>query len=158
MSTSRPDDVDPMLGTPSAAPLPPTPPIPSAATTDQRSVGDIVSDIAQDLSQLLKQELELAKTELKEEATKAGKGAGLLGGAGVAGHLVLLFLSLTIVFLLDNWMPIEVAALIVTALWAVVAAALALTGKKSLQATNPQLPRTQHTLKEDAAWARAQKN
>jgi uncharacterized membrane protein YqjE len=148
--------VDPVLGTPAAAPVPPTPP--AAADADQRSVGDIVGDIAQDLTELLKQEVELAKTELKQEATKAGKGAGLLGGAGVAGHLVLLFLSLTVLFLLDNWMPLEVAALIVTVLWAGAAAALALIGKKSLQATNPQLPQTQHTLKEDAAWTGAQKN
>jgi uncharacterized membrane protein YqjE len=155
VTASGPEPVDPVLGTPAAAPVTPTPP---TAAADQRSVGDIVSDIAQDLTQLLKQEVELAKTELKQEATKAGKGAGLLGGAGIAGHLVLIFLSLTVVFLLDNWMPLEVAALIVTALWAVVAAVLALVGKKSLQESNPQLPQTQHTLKEDAAWARAQKN
>jgi nitrate/nitrite transporter NarK len=102
--------------------------------------------------------MELARTELKQEATKAGKGAGLLGGAGVAGLLFLTFLSLTITFLLDNWMPLEVAALIVTALWAVVAAVLAARGRKELKRSNPQLPKTQQTLKEDAAWARAQKS
>jgi len=126
--------------------------------TDQRSLGDIVGDIAADLSTLLKQEVDLAKTELKQEAAKAGKGAGLLGGAGVAGHLVLVFLSLTLMFLLDNWMPIELAALIVAAVWGIAAAVMGLMGKKALQQTNPQLPKTQQTLKEDAAWARAQKS
>ena len=130
----------------------------SVSAPDERSLGDIVSDVTQDLSTLVKQELELARTELKQEATKAGKGAGMLGGAGVAALIFLVFLSLTITFLLDNWMPLELAALIVTAVWAVVAAVLAARGRRELKRSNPQLPKTQQTLKEDAAWARAQKS
>lgn len=143
--------VDPMLGTPPAAPPPPQ-------TEDQRSLGDVVGDVAQDLADLVKQELRLATTELKQEAAQAGKGAGMLGGAGVAGLLFLTFLSLTLTFLLDNWMPLEVAAVIVTAIWAAVTAVLAVRGRAELKSSNPQLPRTQQTLKEDAAWARAQKS
>ncbi len=41
---------------------------------------------------------------------------------------------------------------------AVIAAVLAAFGRKELRRSNPQLPKTQQTLKEDAAWARAQKN
>ena len=33
-----------------------------------------------------------------------------------------------------------------------------LTGRKALKESNPQLPKTQQTLKEDAQWARAQKS
>jgi hypothetical protein len=65
---------------------------------------------------------------------------------------------LTLTFLLDNWMPLELAALITTVLWAIVAAVLALRGRQELRRANPQLPETQQTLKEDAAWARAQKS
>lgn len=126
--------------------------------TDERSLGEILGDVSNDLSTLIRQEMELAKTEMKQEVTKAGKGAGLLGGAGVAGHLVLLFGSLTAVFGLDEAMPLWLAALIVTVVWAVVAAVLAVTGRSALKHSNPQLPRTQQTLKEDAAWARAQKS
>lgn len=151
MTAPPPGHVDPVLGTAPAEPMPPS-------TPDQRSLGDIGGDVAADLSTLLKQEVNLAKTELKQEAVKAGKGAGLLGGAGVAAHLVLVFLSLTVMFLLANWLPLEVAALVVTVIWAVAAAVLGLAGKKALQHTNPQLPKTQQTLKEDAAWARAQKS
>lgn len=126
--------------------------------TDQRSLGDIVSDVSTDLSTLIKQEMALAKTEMKQEAAKAGKGAGLLGGAGLAGYMVLLFLSLTLMFMLDSWMHTAWAALIVTGVWGVIAAVLALTGRKALKESNPQLPKTQQTLKEDAEWARAQKS
>jgi nitrate/nitrite transporter NarK len=102
--------------------------------------------------------MELARTELMQEAAKAGKGAGLLGGAGVAGHLVLIFASLALTFLLDNWMPLELAFLITAIIWGIVAAVLAVNGRKALRESNPQLPQTQQTLKEDAAWARAQKS
>jgi len=133
----------------------------SYATTtdgDDRSLGQIVGDLTNDLTTLVKQELALAKTELKEEAGKAGKGAGMLGGAGVAGLLAAILASFALAYLLDNWMPVELAFLIVTLLWALVAAVLAAKGKKELKNANPQLPETQQTLKEDAAWARAQKS
>lgn len=123
-----------------------------------RSLGDIVGDITKDLSSLVRQEVELAKTEVKQEAVKAGKGAGMLGGAGVAGHTMLVFLSLFLMFLLDFWMDLAWAALIVTALWAVIAGVLALTGRKELKRVDPKLETTQRTLKEDAQWAKEQKN
>jgi hypothetical protein len=55
-------------------------------------------------------------------------------------------------------MPLEVATLIVTVVWAVVAGVLAARGRAELKRSNPQLPKTQQTLKEDASWARAQKS
>lgn len=125
---------------------------------DQRSLGEIVSDVTQDITTLVRQEMDLAKTELKQEVAKAGKGAGLLGGAGLAGWFVLLFLSLTATFALDLAMPLWASALVVTGVWAVAALGLALHGKRAIDHANPQLPTTQRTLKEDASWARAQKS
>ncbi|MCD4527314.1 phage holin family protein [Nocardioides sp. cx-173] len=133
-------------------------PAPDGGVEDQRSLGQIVSDVTQDLTTLIRQEMDLAKTEMKQEVSKAGKGAGLLGGAGVAGYFVLLFLSLAALFALDEAMDAWLAALIVTVVWAVVAAVLALVGKKSLDKSNPQLPQTQQSLKEDVQWAKAQKS
>ena len=130
----------------------------TTGASDGRSLGEIVGDLSTDLTTLVKQELTLARTELKEEAAKAGKGAGMLGGAGVAGLLALTLGSFALAYLLDNWMPVELAFLIVTVLWAIVGAVLAARGRKELKNSNPQLPETQQTLKEDAAWARAQKN
>ncbi|TLM80184.1 phage holin family protein, partial [Pseudarthrobacter sp. NamE2] len=61
---------------------------------DSTSLGDLLGEVTRDLSTLMRQELELAKAEAKQSATRAGKGGGMLAGAGVAGHFVLLFLSL----------------------------------------------------------------
>ena len=120
---------------------------------ETRSVGEIVGDIASDLSTLVRQELQLAKTELKTEATKAGKGAGLLGGAGVAGNLFLVFASLFVMFLLGEVMDLQWAALIVAAVWAVVAAVLGAMGRRQLKQVDPTLETTTQTLKDDAQWA-----
>lgn len=130
----------------------------TATDRDERSVGELLGDITSNLTTLMKQELDLAKTEAKNEAAKAGKGAGLLAGAGVTGHLALLFASLALMFLLDTWMHTAWAALIVTALWAVVAAVLASRGRNELKELNPKLETTQRTLKEDVQWAREQKS
>ncbi len=112
------------------------------------SLGEIISNISEDLSTLVRQELDLAKAEVKESATRAGKGAGLLGGAGVAGHMVLLFLTVTAWFGLDNLMHhLAWSALIVTAVWAVIAAVLALMGRKQLNSING-IPRTVETAKQ----------
>jgi hypothetical protein len=129
-----------------------------AGTGEDRSLGDLLGDIANNLTTLVKDELDLAKTEAKQEATKAGKGAGLLAGAGITGHLALLFGSLTVMFLLDSWMHTALAALIVTVIWAIVAAVLASRGRKELKQLDPKLETTQRTIKEDVQWAKQQKN
>jgi uncharacterized membrane protein YqjE len=128
------------------------------ADTEPRSLGDIVGDIANDLTTLVRQELELAKTEAKESATKAGKGAGMFGGAGVAALLMLISLTLTVIWLLDKWMPLPLAALIVTVVWAAIAGLLALRGRTEFRRMTPPMETTQQTLKEDVQWAKAQKN
>ena len=121
---------------------------------EERSVGDLVGEIADDVSRLLRQEIDLAKAEAKQEVTKLGKGAGLLGGAGVAGHLLLLFASVALMLVLGRVMDLDLAALIVALIWAVIAAVLAVTGRRQLKSFDPQLPRTTQTLKEDVQWAK----
>jgi len=122
------------------------------------SVGELVSQLTTDLGQLTRQELALAKAELQTEAKKAGKGAGMLGGAVVAGWMTALFLSLTVMWALDEAMDLIWAALIVAAVWAVVAAVLALTGRGRLQEVNPKPDQTVESLKEDAKWLKTRKS
>lgn len=113
-----------------------------------RSVGELVGEVTSDITTLMRQEIELAKAEIKQEVAKAGKGAGMLGAAGYAGHMVALFLSITVWWALANGMDEAWAALIVAAVWAVVAAVLAVNGRKKLREVNPKPERTVQTLKE----------
>lgn len=112
---------------------------------EDRSIGEILSDVTTDLSTLMRQELELAKAELKQTATRAGAGAGMFGGAAVAGHMVLVFLSLAAWWALGTLIGLGWSALVVAVIWAVIAAVLALTGKSQL-ARARGIPRTTETV------------
>ncbi|MGG6383262.1 phage holin family protein, partial [Paenarthrobacter sp. NEAU-H11] len=114
---------------------------------DNASLGELLGDVTRDLSTLMRQEVELAKAELKQSATKAGKGSGMLAGAGVAGHFVLVFLSLALMFALGALMPLGWAALIVAVVWGITAAVLASIGRKELKQIKG-LPQTGETLSE----------
>ena len=118
------------------------------------SVGDLLGRVTSDLSTLMRQEVELAKVEIKEEATKAGKASGTLVGAGLVGFLVLVFLSLAVMFGLDQVMPIGWAAVITAVLLAIVAAVLFVVGRRQLRQVNPKPEQTVETLKEDVQWAK----
>ncbi len=120
----------------------------ASETPSLGSLGEIIADISSDLSTLVRQELDLAKAEVSESARKAGKGAGLLGGAGVGAHMALLFLSITIWFALEALLDsLAWSALIVTAIWAVIAAVLAQVGRTQLKTING-IPRTVETAKQ----------
>ncbi len=131
---------------------------PTGSGTDvsQMSVGQLVGQVTTDLSTLMRQEFELAKAELTAEAKKAGKGAGALGAAGFLGYLAAIFASLTLMFVLDLFLPLWAAALIVTALYGLIAFVLFNKGKKQLKTVDPKPRQTVETLKEDVQWAKDQ--
>jgi Putative Actinobacterial Holin-X, holin superfamily III len=118
----------------------------------ETSVGELIGNISNDLSQLFRQEVELAKAELKQEASKAGKAAGMLGGAGFAGYLAVVLLSFALVFALGNVMDLGWAALIVAVIWGIIGAVLYANGRKKLKDVDPMPRRTVDTIKEDAQW------
>ncbi|MET1035279.1 MAG: phage holin family protein [Arthrobacter sp.] len=128
---------------PSVANPPPSEAQDRAATN---SVGELFGELTRDLSTLVRQEVELAKAEVRESATSAGKGAGMLAGAGVAGHFVLLFLSLGLMWALGSVLHLGWAAVIVAVLWGIAAAVLTAVGKKKLKEVKG-LPQTAATVK-----------
>jgi hypothetical protein len=112
------------------------------------SVGALMGEVAKDLSTLMRQELELAKVEVKAEATKAATGAGLFGAAGFAGYMVLMFLSFALWWALENVMDAGLAALIVAVLWGVIGAVAFVMGRKKFAQVNPKPERTVETLQQ----------
>ena len=112
------------------------------------SVGELMGEVTRDLSTLMRQELDLAKAEVKQEVTKTGKAAGMLGAAGFAGYMVLLFASIAAWWGLANVMDQGWAALIVTGIWAVIGAVLFAVGRRQLREVNPKPEQTVETVKE----------
>lgn len=119
------------------------PPEEKAATT---SLGDLLTGVSQDISTLFRQEVELAKAELTESAKKAGKGAGMFGGAGLTALFALLFLSIAawwgLGFVLNN----ALSAVVIAVIYGVVALILFLRGRKALKEING-VPKTVDSLK-----------
>lgn len=130
---------------------------PSGGQEDLREkpIGELLKQLSDQTTTLVKQELDLFKAEMAQKGKEAGVGAGLLGGAGVVTLLALGALTAFLILLLDTFMAAWLAALIVTLLWAAVAAVLALQGKSKVQEAAPPKPeQTVETLKEDAQWAK----
>lgn len=122
------------------------PPTPSERKAAETSLGDLLGEVTRDVSTLMRQELELAKAEVRQSATRAGKGAGLFGGAGYAGHLTVLFLSLAAWWGLGHVIDIAWAAVIVAVVWGIVAAVLFVLGRKELKSVQGA-PQTVDSLK-----------
>ncbi len=110
------------------------------------SIGELFAEVSRDLSTLIRQEIELAKAETTASAKKAGKGAGILGGAGYAGHMTILFLSIALWWGLGALVNRGWSAVIVAVIWGIVAAVLAARGRKELKQT-PGLEETTDSLK-----------
>ena len=133
--------------------------VPNAGAPDQRErpIGDLVKDLAGQTSTLVRQEIKLAQAEMTSKGKVAGRGAGMLAGAAVAALLMLGALTATLIVALDSFLPLWLAALIVTLLWGIVGAVLAARGRKELQRATPPVPeQTVETVKEDIQWAKTQ--
>ena len=119
---------------------------PAQQTAGDRSLGELISEVTQDLSTLMRQELKLAKAELQQSAARAGKGAGMLGGAAVAGYFVLLFASIALWWAIGAGTGLGWSAVIVAVIWGIIAAVLAAAGRRSLRSVRG-LPKTADTVK-----------
>ncbi|MCU1617961.1 MAG: phage holin family protein [Frankiales bacterium] len=120
---------------------------PSEQKAANTSLGELLGEVTRDLSTLMRQELELAKAELKQSATQAGKGAGMFAGAGYAGHLTLVFLSIAAWWGLGYLIGNGWSALIVAAVWAIIGLILFFVGRGEMKKVKGA-PQTVDTLKE----------
>jgi hypothetical protein len=122
-----------------------------------RSLGELFGDLGRDLSALVRDELDLAKTEARQEVRRAGRAGASFAGAAVATLLMLTFASSALAWLLDQWMNRALAFLIVALIWTVIAAVAVTNGRRRVQEIEP-IPQTVDTLKEDVEWAKQQKS
>jgi uncharacterized membrane protein YqjE len=119
--------------------------------SDKQSLGTLVSGVTEDLSNLVRGEIELVKVELRDTARTAGKGTGLLVGAGVFAFLGLVFLLLTAAWgLVQAGLPNWAAFGIVTLVVIIIAVILGLVGKSQLEKVKgPE--RAQASIEKDKA-------
>ncbi|MGW7825175.1 phage holin family protein [Streptomyces puniciscabiei] len=115
-------------------------------------MGELVQRAAQQLTELVRGELRLAQAEMKEKGKRYGKGGGLFGGAGVVGFLMAQALVATVIAALAVALPVWAAGLIVTAVLGVIAAVMAMSGRKQVDQAAPPTPeQTVENVKADVA-------
>ena len=134
-----------------------TRPAPGAGDSqDSRSISEMFSGAVTNLQNIVRSEVQLAKTEMREEAKLAGKAAAMLAVAAVVGAYALGLFLLTAVWALATQMDQWLAALIVAAVVTVIAGVLAMVGKSRLDKFSPKPDQTIDSVKEDIEWVKQQ--
>ena len=84
-----------------------------AVATQERSLGELLKELSTETSDLLRKEVELAKTEFSEKASRVGTdvaGIALGGAMALAGGLALMLAAVYgLTALLDTFLPLGVA-------------------------------------------------
>ena len=123
---------------------------------EQASLGELFSDLAAQTGKLIRQEAMLAKSELADKASAAGKDIGLVAAGAFIGYAGLLSIVAAIVVILSFVVPLWTSALIVGVVLAVVAYLLVNSGLSHLRSANWAPQETIESIKEDAVWLKKQ--
>lgn len=109
-------------------------------TLSDESVGELVKRAASQTAELVRKEIQLGQLEIKDKGRRAGKGVGLLGGAGLVafygGAALIAAAVLGLAEAVDPWL----SALIVGLILLVIAAVVGLVGKKTTTEALPPKP------------------
>jgi MFS family permease len=122
---------------------------------DERSLADLTQQLSEQAATLARKEVELAKAEMASKAKRLGIGVGAFGAGGVIGLFALGALTATLILALATALAPWLAALIVAAVYAAIAGALALVGKRRVEAGTPPVPEEAvDSVKEDVEWTK----
>ncbi|GGI06885.1 phage holin family protein [Egicoccus halophilus] len=113
------------------------------------SLSDLVSRLGDDVTLLFRQEVELAKIEIKREATTAAKASGMFVVAGLLGLVTVFLLAWAAAWGLAAVMPTGLAFLIVGIVFGIAAAVIGMAGKKRFEQVDFTPHETVETLQED---------
>jgi uncharacterized membrane protein YqjE len=128
----------------------------SSENGPQPGVGTLVSGVIEDLQSLVRGEVQLAKTELKEDAKEIGSGAAMIASGALVGLVGFIFLMLGVTYLLNKSIEMWLAAGIVGLVLVAIAALVAMSGKSKLSAANLKPQKTIDSVKENKEWASRQ--
>ncbi|MGI8592864.1 MAG: phage holin family protein [Solirubrobacteraceae bacterium] len=123
----------------------------------EQPVGPLIKQLSDQTRRLAQEEIELAKGELAIKAKAAGVALGLIAVAGLLGLLALFVVTAALVLALSTALAAWLAALIVAALYVVIAAVLGLIGRARLARATPLAPmQAVESVKEDVTWLKNQ--
>jgi len=120
-------------------------------------VGELLGDLMHETNTLVRQEITLAKNEMIQKASQAGRQVASLAIGGAVAYAGLLAIIAAIILLLihANVTP-WVAALLVGIVVTAIGGAMVMKGVNALKHADMAPRQTIETLKEDAQWAKDQ--
>ncbi len=80
---------------------------------DDRSLGELFSELSQETTTLVRQEMNLAKAEMSQKASRVGKDVGFLAAGGAVAYAGLLAILAGVIALLGLIIPLWLSALLV---------------------------------------------
>jgi hypothetical protein len=122
----------------------------------ERSIGELFSALSSETRSLVRDEIRLAQAELKANTAGIGANAGKIGLGGTLLHVSLLTFTAAVVMLLGTFVPLWVAGLIVSVLYAIIGFSMLNGGLRGLKKVSLMPKETIRTLQEDAQWAKQQ--
>ena len=113
----------------------------AARPVAEQSTAELVQRASEQMSRLIRDEIALAKAELAVKGRHAGIGIGLFGVGGVLAMYGVGALVATLIIVFDLFLPLWLAALIVTVALFLIAGILALVGKSQVTKAVPPEPK-----------------
>jgi hypothetical protein len=123
---------------------------------DERTLPEVMNHIVGNIQEIIGAEFQLAKTEIKEEISKASAPAATFGAGLVISFFALGFLLLAAVYALSIVIAAWLAALLVGVTLTAAGIALISSGAKKLKEVNVLPEKTADSLKENMQWAKNQ--
>jgi putative superfamily III holin-X len=125
--------------------------------TDPRSLGEMFADLSREFRTLIQQEIQLAKTELAQNASRMTGSVMLIAAGGLIAYGGLLAIVAAVVLgLIAVGLAAWAAALLGGVVIAGIGYALLRAGLASFRPRDLKPRQTIETLKEDAQWLRTQ--
>jgi large-conductance mechanosensitive channel len=123
---------------------------------DERSIGELFAELSQKTTTLVRQEIQLAKVEMSQKASRAGKNVGFLVVGGVVAYTGVLALVTAGIIVLGQLIPYWLSAAIIGFVIAAVGVVLVVKGANTLRQEEPTPRETVETLQEDKEWLKDQ--
>lgn len=127
---------------------------------DERSIGQLLKELTHETSTLLKQEVDLAKTEMSEKASRVGVNLGAIAMGGGVALLGAIALLMAVIYglgaILNNFLSPETASwlapLIVGAIFAGIGYSMVKKPLETLKRESLAPEKTTQSLQENKEW------
>lgn len=125
---------------------------PANGHVQERPVGELFQELADETRSLVSLELELAKTEMTEKISQAGKDVGFMAGGGFVIYAGFILIMAAIAYGLSNFIPLWLSFLIVGVVVGLIGYALLRKGMNDLKSRSMAPQKTLASLKHDKEW------